>query len=179
MTWKGIVGKSMSPEEFRDYVDGLTWGQWKPQFITLHNTAVPSLRQRPDGFTERHIRNLEAFYKSKDWKSGPHLFIDDKQIWLFTPLTTTGTHSPSWNTKSIGVEMLGDYNVESFTEGRGLKVRQNTVAAMAALLHKLGLSSESWRFHKEDKATTHDCPGKNVRVCREELNKEIAFAMFR
>lgn len=162
--WKGIVGRSFSAEEFDDYCHTLAWTAWRPSFIVLHNTATPSLKQRPNGLTQQHILNLEAFYRDKQgWKGGPHLFIDDRRIWAFTPLTVSGTHSPSWNKVALGVEMLGDYEKEPFDSGRGLLVRENTVAALATLSAILGLDPESMRIHREDPLTTHACPGKNVR----------------
>jgi hypothetical protein len=96
--WKGIVGNSYSALEFDSYAHALHWTAWRPSFIVLHNTAVPTLAQRPNGFTKQHILNLEAYYRDQmQWKGGPHLFADDRQIWVFTPLTASGTHSPSWN----------------------------------------------------------------------------------
>jgi N-acetylmuramoyl-L-alanine amidase CwlA len=164
MAWKGIVGKSFSPDGFDDYCHSLQWLAWRPQFIALHNTAVPSLAQRPKGLTKRHINNLVSYYRDEQgWKAGPHLFVDDKQIWVFTPLTVSGVHSPSWNKIALAIEMLGDYNKESFDSGRGLKVRKNAVAAMATLCAILGLNPMGMRLHKEDPQTTHDCPGKRVR----------------
>ncbi len=59
--------------------------------------------------------------------------------------------------------MLGDYETESFTSGRGLNVRRNTVAALATLCAILGIESHTMRLHREDPLTTHACPGKNVR----------------
>ena len=41
MIWKGIVGRNFTPDAFREYVAGLTWGEWQPEFIVLHHTAVP------------------------------------------------------------------------------------------------------------------------------------------
>lgn len=58
--------------------------------------------------------------------------------------------------------MLGDYSKEKFNSGRGLKVQQNAVAAVATLSAVLGLDPETMKLHKEDPATSHDCPGKNV-----------------
>ncbi len=163
MSWKGIVGRSFNPETFDNYLHILKWDTWRPSFIVLHNTAIPSLAQRPDGLTKQHIDNLEIYYRdTQKWKAGPHLFIDDKLIHVFTPLTVSGTHSPSWNKLSIGIEMLGDYSKESFTEGRGLAVRKNTVAAIASLSAVLGIDPDTMKLHKEDKLTTHACPGKNV-----------------
>jgi len=161
--WKGIVGLSYSPEEFDSYCHSLNWPAWRPSFIALHNTASPSLAQRPQGLTRQHIKNLEHYYRdTKGWRAGPHLFVDDKQIWVFTPLTVSGVHSPSWNKIAIGVEMLGDFKTEAFDSGRGLKVQENAVAAIASLSAVLGLDPETMRLHKEDPATTHNCPGKNV-----------------
>jgi hypothetical protein len=178
MAWKGIVARSCSPDGFDAYVLTQSWTSWKPSFIALHNTAAPSLAQRPNGLTLQHIRNLEGYYRDdRGWPSGPHLFIDDHQIWVFTPLTTPGTHSPSWNSSAIGIEMLGDFDSESFTSGRGLKVRQNTVRAMAALSRRLGFKHDAWKFHIEDPRTTHGCPGKLARNERAKLQAEIKAAM--
>lgn len=178
MAWKGIVGKSFSPSEFYSYVLGLKITQWKPEFIALHNTASPSLANRPNGITAQQIRNLEAYYRDdQKWSAGPHLFIDDKQIWAFTPLTVSGTHSPSWNRVAIGIEMLGDYSTESFTSGRGALVRANAVYAMAALCLKFQWSAANWKFHIEDPKTDHDCPGKKARVEKSNLITEIGVAM--
>jgi N-acetylmuramoyl-L-alanine amidase-like protein len=163
-TWKGIVGTSFTPDDFDTYCHTLQWLAWRPSFIVLHNTGVPSLAQRPNGLTKKHLQSLEAFYRDEQkWSAGPHLFVDDRQIWVFTPLTVSGVHSPSWNQVSFGVEMLGDYEREAFDSGRGLKVRKNAVAALATLNAVLGFESQTMRLHREDPLTTHACPGKNVR----------------
>jgi len=172
MAWKGIVGKSFLPEDFESYCHTLHWITWRPSFIVLHNTASPSIAQRPDGLTEQHIRNLESFYRdTQKWSAGPHLFIDDKQIWVFTPLTMSGVHSPSWNKTALGIEMLGDYETESFSDGRGLAVRKNAVSAMATISGVLGLDPQTMRLHFEDPGTTHKCPGKNV--VKAEVVKDV------
>ena len=165
MTWKGIVNKSFSPEEFAQYVETLTFGTWRPQFVVLHNTAAPSLQQWLAGPTtpQQRILNLEAFYRDQQkWSAGPHLFIDNHLIWAFTPLTTSGVHSPSWNSISWGVEMVGDYSEEDFDTGPGAAVADNTVKALATLHTLMGIDPATLRLHKEDPKTTHDCPGSNV-----------------
>ena len=147
--WKGIVNQSFTPIQFDKYCRQLTWTTWRPSFIVLHNTATPSLQQRPNGFTGQHMRNLEYYYGvEQGWSAGPHLFIDDKRIWAFTPLTTSGRHSPSWNNMSIGIEMLGNYDTDIFDKGRGLKVQLNTVAAMATLCIVLGLDPLTMKLHR-------------------------------
>ena len=162
--WKGTVDQAFTPEAFDRYCHTLQWTTWRPSFIVLHNTQIPSLASRPQGLTLDHIRGLAEFYRdTQGWRAGPHLFVDDRQIWVFTPLTVSGTHSPSWNKLALGVEMLGDYDTESFTEGRGLAVRRNAIAAIASLCGVLGIDPQTLRLHREDPLTTHACPGRQVK----------------
>ena len=108
---------------------------------------------------EQRMRNLADFYQNvQKWSAGPHLFVADDLIWAFTPLTVAGVHSPSWNSIAWGVEMVGDYNTEPF----GNAVRDNVVSALTTLHAVLGLDPASLKLHKEDRKTTHDCPGRNV-----------------
>jgi hypothetical protein len=174
--WKGIIGEAFSAADFDDYCHGLVWTPWRPSFIVLHNTQIPSLASRPNGLTLQHLRGLEAFYRDEQgWSGGPHLFVDDRQIWVFTPLTMSGTHSPSWNKLALGVEMLGDFETESFSDGRGLQVRRSAIAALATLSAVLGLVPQTMRLHREDPLTTHACPGKNVRKL--EVIQDVLEAM--
>jgi hypothetical protein len=171
--WKGIVGSSFDPDEFEAYCHKLQWTSWRPSFIVIHNTGSPTLAQRPQGFNASHMKNLEKYYRDeKKWSAGPHLFVDDNKIWVFTPLTVSGVHSPTWNKLSLGVEMLGDYEKEVFDTGRGQKVRRKTVVALATLNAVLGLDPGKMRLHKEDPETTHNCPGKNVRKL--EIIQEVS-----
>lgn len=170
--WKPIVGLSFNADQFDSYCHSLQWTAWRPSFIVLHNTASPSLADRPGGFTQKHMTNFVSFYRDvQHWSAGPHLFVDDKKVWVFTPLTMSGVHSPSWNKVALGIEMLGNYASESFKTVRGLAVRQNAVAAMATLCAVLGLDPATIRLHKEDPLTTHDCPGKNVK--KDEVIAEV------
>jgi|WetSurMetagenome_2_1015567.scaffolds.fasta_scaffold437902_2 hypothetical protein len=164
MHWKGIVGRCFKPEEFKTYVAGLSWDDWQPEFIVLHNTGEPTLAQRPNGLTMDHIRGLEEFYRDEQgWSGGPHLFVDDAHgIWVFTPLTLPGVHSPSWNEVALGVEMLGNFDNEEFDSGRGAEVRDHAVAAVAILSAARGFDPATMRLHREDPLTDHHCPGDNV-----------------
>jgi hypothetical protein len=47
MAWKGIVGRHFTAAEFDGYVRGLTFGEWKPSFVVVHNTGAPTLAERP------------------------------------------------------------------------------------------------------------------------------------
>lgn len=161
-TWKGTVGKGFDREGFREYVLGLKFGKWRPQFVVLHNTASPTLAQWHQVAGETRMKNLASYYKGKGWSAGPHLFVADDLIWVFTRLTTSGVHSPSWNNRSWGVEMVGDFSKEPFDSGAGALVRDNAVEALAVLHAVAGLDPGTLRFHKEDPKTTHNCPGKLV-----------------
>jgi N-acetylmuramoyl-L-alanine amidase-like protein len=165
MLWKGIVNQSFSPDEFAQYINTLSFSTWQPQFVVLHNRAAPTLQQWMSGPTtpQQRILNLEAYYRDQmGWSAGPHLFIDNQLIWAFTPLTTSGVHSPSWNHVSWGIEMVGDYSQESFDQGPGAAVADNAVKALATLHTLMGLDPDTLKFHKEDPGTTHNCPGSNV-----------------
>jgi len=152
---------------FADYVNTLTLPQtptFHPQFVVVHNTSSPSLAQRPAGLTDRHIANLKSYYEGLGWHAGPHLFVTDRDIIVFTSLTKDGVHSPSWNHMSFGVELLGEYETESFTTGRGQAVAELAAYAVSVLCKKMGVAASTIRFHKEDTQTTHrTCPGENVR----------------
>lgn len=185
MTWTPIVGRGMNHEQLREYITGLDFSAWRPSLIVWHNTAAPTLAQwrktaREDeakglapGVTR--IMNLQAYFRDqRGWPSGPHAFVADDLIWPFTPFNRKGTHSPSWNGMSIGIEMVGDFSREDDDSGYGLKVRQNTVALTAMLCEKLGLDpTVCIRLHKEDKATTHDCPGKDIAQDKAAMIQEV------
>jgi hypothetical protein len=164
--WKGIVGRGFRSAAFKDYVGTLSFTDWRPQFVVVHNTSEPTAalyrqwQTRPGWTGEQWLRNLEGFYRdTQQWSAGPHLFIAEDFIWAFTPLTTSGVHSPSWNGISWGLEMVGEFETEPFTAA----VRENTVDALAILHAWRGLDPGTIRFHKEDPRTTHkSCPGRNV-----------------
>lgn len=160
-----IVGKKFTVSEFDTYCDSLSKQKWVEK-IVLHNTSTPSLAQRPGGIlTSQHIKNLHVYYQGLGWSGGPHLFVDATGIWVFNPLDKAGVHSPSYNSNAWGIEMLGDYQVESFTSGLGASVASNAQHAIASLAQLQGWATvnEKMLLHKEDPKTTHkSCPGKNV-----------------
>ena len=165
MTWKGIVNRAFTPQQFAYYVASLTFPLWRPQFVVLHNSGAPTLSQwRSSSISpQQRILDLEHFYRDrKGWSAGPHLVIAADFIWAFTSLTTSGVHSASWNSVAWGVEMVGNYDLEDFSQGPGAAVAANTVFALATLFTTLSLNPQMLKFHKEDPKTTHDCPGRNV-----------------
>ena len=158
-----IIGKHFSPIAFAAYVATLNLQEhaaWA-RFAVLHNTGAPTLAGRPHGLTYQHILNIKSGYEAKGWHAGPHCFVDDLGIWVFSPLTAPGVHSFDWNPCSFGVEQLGDFDTEAYDRGRGLAVQQNAIACVAILSHAAGIDSGTLRLHKENTITDHhDCPGK-------------------
>ncbi|MBX6363990.1 MAG: N-acetylmuramoyl-L-alanine amidase [Gemmatimonadetes bacterium] len=160
MRWKGVVGRGFTAEEFDRYVRSLTFPAWRPRFVVVHNTQVPMLAEWHRVPPERRMLGFVTYYRDEQrWSGGPHLFIADDRIWVFTPLTVPGVHSPSWNAVSLGVELVGDYDHEPMSPD----VWSNAVQALATLHDALGLDPGTLRFHKEDPKTTHTfCPGRAV-----------------
>jgi len=156
----------MTPDQFKAHVDALDFTSWKPIGIVWHNTAEPNLKRWHDYPRLHWMTNLESYYKGLGWNGGPHLFCDDGPdgIGLFNPLNRRGTHSPSFNAQYIGIEHVGDYNVEDDDSGAGLKVKTNGIVATAILCARLGIpvDAEHIKLHKEDPRTDHDCPGKHM-----------------
>lgn len=197
--WTPIVGKLFQqPNEVRAHLVSLDFKFWKPSLVVWHNTAAPTGAQwqttetsdRAKGLAPgiTRIRNLENYFKNdRGWPSGPHWFVTAIGWWAFTPSNRKGTHSPSWNGRSIGIEMVADFDKEQDNSGYGLKVRQNTVALTAILCEVLGVKPEIGEvlskrplktsgaifLHKQDPATTHDCPGRYIAEDHEDMVQEV------
>lgn len=183
MSWPAVK-RAFKQEDFRQYVSSLTWPSWRPSRIVWHNTAAPSLAQwirsadadRAAGLIpgSTRIANLESFFRfDNHWSGCPHLFVANDAIWVMNPLTSPGVHSPSFNNTSIGIECVGDFDMEDDDSGEGLKVKNNLILATAVLCAALGIEPTFGQtdkprrriiggtifIHKDDWATTHDCPG--------------------
>ena len=163
--WKDFDGTARTCEESAAYLRTLRWTDWRPQGITLHNTAAPTLAQWAEqgASHDARIRNLQSFYENeKGWHAGPHWFISRNFInWFSNPLLP-GVHSRCWNATRFGIEMVGDYNSEEFNSGDGALVRDNAVFWIATLNNRFGFDAEDLTFHVECHLDDHDCPGRNV-----------------
>lgn len=164
-----VPARFYKPAEFQGWLlnafafDGKTG--WRPRFCVLHNTSSPTIAQRPKGFFLSHMENLRDYYKgqSPPWHAGPHLFVDQNGIWVFSEMDAPGVHSPSWNQWSWGVELLGEYESEAAQSGPGATIVHNAVIALAAMHVKAGIDTSTLKLHKYDPLTTHkSCPGRNI-----------------
>ena len=162
-----FVGKRFTPSDFKKYLaDVEMTGTFQPKFVTLHHTASPSLAQRPQGFSNQHLQNLRHYYeKQLGWSGAPHIFIDDNDdgIIVFQRMDKRGVHAVSYNRNSWGVEMLGYYDVEAFDKGRGEKVRDTTMEALAIMNARIKATPDSIKFHRDDPYTSKSCPGRLVQ----------------
>lgn len=173
--WLGFDGKPYTREQWTDHVlaiprERLAWCK----HLTLHNTAAPTLAQWAEigPAHDARVRNLEHFYENeKGWHAGPHAFISRTYINGFSDLTRPGVHSRCFNASSIGLEMVGNYDVEEFESGDGALVAEMAVHAMAVLHHHIGLKPDGYEygkrglhFHVECARDNHDCPGKKARI---------------
>jgi hypothetical protein len=160
-----LVGRPFQRGEFPRYLLGITPGamKWSPSLVVVHHCAAPSLAQRPDGFTGVHMRNLRDYYNDEmGWSAGPHFFVDEDQVWGFSPVTHRGVHAKSFNGAGIGLEMLGNYDSEDPRSGRGREVVDLTAWAVACLLRRFNLDLSAVRFHRDDPKTTKTCPGRKI-----------------
>lgn len=158
------VGRVWTPESLGQYLATIDKPDWC-EAITLHHTADPSLADRPKGFTIRHIENIRDYYiNKKGWSAGPHLFIDEDQIFGMCDLRKNGVHAISFNSYAIGIEVLGNYDSEDPKSGRGLACWQTAAAAVRVLLPWLGFDAnlETILFHRDDEETDKSCPGTLV-----------------
>lgn len=158
------VGRVWTPATLREYLTTVKPPAWA-KAIVLHHTAAPSLAQRPDGFLAEHLKNIQHFYsKTLGWSTGPHLFVDDDQIWGMCPLTKYGIHAAKFNRMSLGIEVLGDYDRESNKTGRGLACWQTCAATTSLLLDwlKLPANEQTVLFHREDPTAFKTCPGTKL-----------------
>jgi len=149
--------------------------QWQPAFPTLHNTGVPSLAQWIEmGATpqERWGASLNRYYAGMGWHAGPHFVVCPDYVWILSDPSEPGVSVSCWNTKTIGIEMVGNFEIggDEFASGLGAKVRDNAVQVLALLadsfswrdLSDFVLGERGLHFHRECARDHHLCPGSKV-----------------
>jgi hypothetical protein len=177
-----FVGKCFpTADQFMDYLDTITFGAWRPAFVTMHHTGGPNLKQwqaygtrKPPISDEQWMKNLASYYgKSKaeggpadgPWRSGPQFFFTPKNFCVLSLPDRRGVHARSFNANSWGVECVGDFDSELFTE----ELAERYATGLACLHVVAGLSPGDFRlkvrglhFHRDDPLTSKTCPGTKV-----------------
>lgn len=166
MTWRGRdpALEITNIEDLRAYIRGCNYNSWRPSNFVVHNTASPTLYQWWHSVPPaQRMENLkDYYYNDMGWSAGPHCFIDGKSWWIFTDFNVKGVHSPSWNGTMLGFEHVGDYDTETDESGMGAEVMKMGHALSGEVCEYFGWNPENLKFHKEDPATDHDCPGSNM-----------------
>lgn len=152
------IGKGLTAAQFTAYVREYNFGSQPPSFVVLHHTAVPDTRHarmqhaswdsREEGLSAEAIyakrlgqlTAIKNYYQNQlGWSVGPHLFIDERYIWLFSPMYYQGIHAAEGNgdgrgTYSIGIEVIGNYTNVRWPE----QVERLVGHAVAVLKERLG-----------------------------------------
>lgn len=137
-----IINKKYSPEAFVKYIVDLNIWRHIDKLV-FHHTSSP-IETWKGSASMLHYYNL---YKSRGWKTGPHIFIAPDGIWLFSPISKQGTHAgPEGNPGSIGIEIVGRYFNEPPMDDTLCKY----VALVTMVLQeKFGLTMEDTHHHEE------------------------------
>jgi hypothetical protein len=159
-----IVGRVLSADAFVAYIEGLAMPQPRPTRLFLHHTWKPT-RETWNG--NATILGMKAYYERQlwqdaagrwheGWTAGPHLFVADDGIWLFSDLRWDGVGVYGHNYRTRHLEMVGNYDAE-LPSGATLA---NTVAALGAMCACWGLDPQALAFHRD--FSTKTCPGTAV-----------------
>lgn len=167
-----LTARKFTIPEFQTFVDHVNFNGWLPKFAVVHNTSTPNQKlyrewhSRANWSPDQWLKNLASYYTGLGWNGCPHLFVAYDYIMVLNSLNYRGTHTPSWNSVSWGVETVGDWEYEK----PDVDTYKNVVAALGILHDRIGIMPDDYKlgvrglhYHKEDKATTHKtCPGKNL-----------------
>jgi lysozyme family protein len=96
--------------------EGGGWSKYGPgwtnraSFIVVHNTSAPDLKKWAEWQTRKPpidgpkvgAEPRRLLPRPAALVGGPHLFVTPAGILAFSPLTGPGTHSPAWNSISMG-----------------------------------------------------------------------------
>ena len=156
-----IDGRVMTVDEFVRYVEELEISPPLPTRIFLHHTWRPTQEGwrgldsilSMKGYYERQLWEDSQGRLHEGWTAGPHLFIADDGIWLFSDLGYDGVGVYGHNYRSRHIEMVGNYD-EKLPGGATL---ENTIAALGILHERLGLDIKKLDFHRD--FSSKSCPG--------------------
>lgn len=156
-------GRFLTRAHYLDYLRDLTLGTVHTVYIH-HSTHKPGQWQ---GY--QSMVNLIPGYQAQGWDSGPHLFVDDKGMWVFTPLSQDGTGVKEHNAETRHIEIVGDFT-DALPDAATWR---NAVVATAGLLLKTGAEL---RYHQQDEPSTK-CPGAMFIANWERFRSEVVQTM--
>jgi len=148
-----IINKRLNLHEFKDYVKDFDFGPKLPNKLVIHHTWRPTTETWRGS---RSIQGLKNYYERKEWPAGPHLFVADDGIWLFSTMRKDGIHAGNLNSLSIGIEIVGDYDNKTW-DGQ---TKYNALGVIKVLMDKLILQRNQIFFHRDVSAKS--CPGNAI-----------------
>lgn len=155
------IGWALTLAQFQGYVQSFDFGKLPLDYVVLHHTANPDASWAPlssnpatkwdrseAGLTNdlirakrlRQLNGIMQYYRDTlGWDCGPHLFIDDKWIYLFTPMSRVGIHAKWGNSFraigrihfSLGIEVIGYYGRSPWPAAVAANVRGAVLAVQA------------------------------------------------
>jgi hypothetical protein len=186
MTAFNYIGRALTLEEFAAYVRAYNFGAIKPDSVCFHHTAVPGSSWADgnstlvdnwdsgeagmtlDQIVEKRLGRLAAarnYYRDTlRWSAGPHLFVDNLRIYLFTEMKDIGIHAKWGNSfhdatgrlhYSIGIEVVGDYTRVQWP----IAVQRMVGGAVAILQKGLGTFALEYLY-----PTPESKPGRATKV---------------
>lgn len=177
MTFDSVNRQFKTVGEFTAWLATLPPPNWKPVGSCYHNTYIPTLAQWR-GLAS--MRSMQATYEAKGWSSGPCLYIalgapnpSDDGIFVMTPPTRPGTHSPSCNSGvhgRFGVEFVGNYQ-----SGVPTEAHQNLGIAAIAALHRYAGLGPDLNAHRDCDPRT--CPGDAFYAIKPQMQTKLAAAL--
>lgn len=186
------LGWGLTAEGFERYVASYDFGPVPPDFIVLHHTATPGtlhtgawnngwlwdaneagLVQRAIlAKRQRQLGQMRDYYRDVlKWSAGPHLFIDERYIWLFTPMYEIGIHAAGGNSRyvagklhySVGIEVIGYYEHKEWPDpiarlvGHAVAVLKRRLQTFEYLQHPFEGGISSHRDYNKP-----SCPGAAI-----------------
>jgi hypothetical protein len=193
------IGVGLTGPEFVQYVSTYDFGSVLPDQLIIHNSYIPDASWAPvsanraswwdrneagladnqiEAKRKQQLDGLMRYYRVEyGWDRGPHLFVDDRWIWLFTPMHDIGIHAKEGNSYhdgrgklhySIGIETIGYFRQVGWplamqallrTAVQALRRRLQTfeIAYKAAPLRRPELHAHSIALHADYNKPS--CPG--------------------
>jgi hypothetical protein len=161
-----IDGRLMNMVQFDTHVKGidLSWANT----VVIHHTAKPTVADWTACGWECRKENMRLYYQNdvvwydengvqqKGWTSGPHLFVSDEGVGLFSTLSKPGTGVVGHNSNTIHIEVVGDYTL-SLPVGA---TYTNMISVAATLLRHMP-NTTKLTYHSALQPNT-SCPGNGI-----------------
>jgi len=151
-----ILKKLLTLDEFKKYIKGKDFYPNRPNKLIIHHTWKP-VQSTWNG--AKTIDGLKKYYEGKGWSNGPHIFVAPDGIWLFTDMKQQGIHAGDGNYRSIGIEVVGNYDGAKWTGS----IKRNALGVIDSLMKELDLDYLDLyphRFYNKTKT----CPGKAIAM---------------